>query len=82
MDKAKMVYDIITMQNCITAARNRLFGNSLKSIIVASAEYKLKREEDYKKYHNALLEQKQRQQKQLVHILDYLDNLLEAQAVL
>ena len=37
--------------------------------------------EDYKKYHNALLEQKQRQQKQLVHILDYLDNLLETQAV-
>ena len=36
---------------------------------------------DYKKYHNALLQQKQRQQQQLVHILDYLDNLLETQAV-
>jgi hypothetical protein len=37
--------------------------------------------QDYKKYNNALLEQKQRQQQQLVHILDYLDNLLETQAV-
>ena len=37
--------------------------------------------EDYKKYQNALIEQKQRQQQQLVNILDYLDNLLETQAV-
>ena len=37
--------------------------------------------DDYKKYQNALIKQKQRQQQQLVNILDYLDNLLETQAV-
>lgn len=36
---------------------------------------------DYKKYHSALLEQKKRQQQQLMHILDYLDSLLETQVV-
>ena len=36
---------------------------------------------DYKKYHNRLLQQKKQQQEQLIHILDYLDSLLETQAV-
>ena len=44
-------------------------------------EFLIEIAKDYKKYHNTLLEQKQRQQEQLVHILDYLDNLLETQAV-
>lgn len=37
--------------------------------------------QDYKKYHSTLLEQKQKQQEQLVNILNYLDSLLDTQAV-
>lgn len=37
--------------------------------------------EDYQRYQEMLLDQKQQQQQQLVHILAYLDSLLETQAI-
>lgn len=36
---------------------------------------------DYKRYHESLVAQKKRQQEELMKILDYLDSLLETQAV-
>ena len=37
--------------------------------------------EDYKRYHNIMIEQNKQQQKQLLGILDYLDSLMETQAI-